>query len=88
MRADLIESMAKFLRDPGIDLSDEAAVFRTLQRAHFIHGDILAFSGEAVKLARGNPPSVIGETVATVATMVGAGAAWLAWYVVLCPSVS
>jgi hypothetical protein len=88
-RADLIESMAKFLRDLKVDLNDERAVFRALASLHFLHGDIVAFSDEAVKLARGEavtprPPSIIGDSVIAIF----AGAVWLAWYLVLCPAVS
>jgi hypothetical protein len=86
-RADTIESMARFLRDMKVDLNDERAVFRTLSTLHFLHGDIIAFSDEAVKLARGGATatrSIFGDGAAAVI----AGAVWLAWYIVLCPPVA
>jgi hypothetical protein len=86
-RADLIESMARFLRDLKVDLNNEREVFRTLAKLHFIHGDIVAYSDEAVALARRGGPSarsIFGDS----AIAIFAGAVWLAWYAVLCPAVS
>jgi hypothetical protein len=88
-KADLIENMARFLRDLKVDLNDERAVIRTLSSLHFLQGDVVMFSDEAVKLARGAeakpaPPSIFGDS----ALAIFAVGIWLAWYIVLCPAVA
>jgi hypothetical protein len=69
-RTDLVESMARFLRELGTDLGDEREVFRTLATLHFLHGDIVAYSDEAVELARRSEPklsSIFGDGAAGAA---------------------
>lgn len=83
-RADLTESMAADLRNLQIDLNDERAVIRALSSLRYLSGDIVACMDDAIKAARRsqkNLSSIVGDGAAAVCAI----AAWLAWYVVLCP---
>jgi hypothetical protein len=77
--------MAKFLRELKVDLNDERAVMRTLQRLHFDQGDIVKYSDKAVDLARVEAPAPFRTSIdGDGFVAIFAAAVWLAWYCLAC----
>lgn len=87
MSETLVQEMASVLRAKNIDLGDERAVMVALTMNGFLSGDVVTFGDRATEEARKGGVSLADVLGDGIAGSVALGV-WVAWYCVVCPSVS